>query len=116
MSETSSTVTFDDFEKLDIRIGRVAEVTPFAEGRHSTHVLVIDFGSELGTKKSLAKLTPNYEDDKILGRQVLCVVNFPPRQIGKHQSDVLTLGVPDENGNVMLLRPDHDVPLGGRLY
>ena len=116
MSETSDTVTFEDFEKLDIRIGRVVEVTPFAEGRYSTHVLAIDFGPELETKKSLAKLTPNYEDDTILGRQVLCVVNFPPRQIGKHQSEVLTLGVPDENGNVVLLRPDHDVPLGGRLY
>lgn len=79
-------------------------------------MLLIDFGPELGTKKSLAKLAPNYEGDQVLGRMVLCVTNFPPRQIGKHKSEVLTLGVPDEQGNVVLLRPDIDVPLGGRLY
>lgn len=116
MSETSVTVTSEDFEKLDIRVGTVIEVTPFPEGRYSTHILLIELGSVLGTRKSLAKLTPNYEGDEVLGRQVLCVVNFPPRQIGKHQSEVLTLGVPDENGDVVLLRPDHDVPVGGRLY
>ncbi len=116
MSETSGMANLKDFEKIDIRIGRVIEVTPFPEGRYSTHVLVIDFGSELGTKKSLAKLTPNYEGNQVVGRMVLCVINFPPRQIGKHQSEVLTLGVPDEDGNVVLLRPDADVPLGGRLY
>jgi tRNA-binding protein len=79
---------------------------------------MVDFGSELGSKKSLAKLAPNYaaSASDILGRQVLCVVNLLPRQIGKHQSEVLTLGVPDENGNVVLLRPDTDVPLGGKLY
>ncbi len=87
-----------------------------SEGRYSTHILLIDFGPELGLKKSLAKLTPNYEGEELLGRQVLCVVNFPPRQIGKHRSEVLTLGVPDEVGNVVLLRPERDVPLGGRLY
>ena len=108
--------TFEDFERLDIRIGRIAEVTPFPEGKYSTHVLLIDFGDELGVKKSLAKLTPNYDSVEIVGRQVLCVVNFPPRQIGKHQSEVLTLGVPDSQGNVVLLRPDQDVPLGGKLY
>ena len=108
--------TLEDFEKLDIRVGKVVEITPYPEGRYSTHILLVNFGSELGTKKSLAKLAPNYADSDILGRQVLCVVNFPPRQIGKHQSEVLTLGVPDENGNVVLLRPDTDVPLGGRLY
>ena len=91
-------------------------VQPFLEGRYSTHILMIDFGPELGTKKSLAKLTPNYEGNEVVGRLVLCVVNFPPRQIGKHQSEVLTLGVPDDNGGVVLLRPDTDVPLGGRLH
>jgi tRNA-binding protein len=116
MSDGSGKATLEDFEKLDIRVGTVIEVTPFPEGKYSSHVLQIDFGSEMGTKKSLAKLTPNYEGDEVLGRQVLCVVNFPPRQIGKHRSEVLTLGVPDEDGNVVLLRPDHDVPLGGRLY
>ena len=108
--------TLEDFEKLDIRIGRVTEATPFPEGKFSSHVLLIDFGVELGVKKSLAKLTPNYNGEEVVGRQVLCVVNFPLRQIGKHQSEVLTLGVPDEQGNVILLRPDQDVPLGGKLY
>jgi tRNA-binding protein len=116
MNETSDRVTLEDFEKIDIRVGRVIDVKPFPEGRYSTHVLSIDFGSELGTKKSLAKLAPNYECDQVVGRMVLCVTNFPPRQIGNHQSEVLTLGVPDEQGNVVLLRPDTDVPLGGRLY
>jgi tRNA-binding protein len=114
MSVGSATV--EDFERLDIRVGKVVEVTPFPEGRYSTHVLLVDFGSELGSRKSLAKLAPNYAASDILGRQVLCIVNFLPRQIGKHQSEVLTLGVPDENGNVVLLRPDTDVPLGGKLY
>lgn len=108
--------TIEDFEKLDIRVGRVVDVQPFPQGRYSTHILMIDFGSELGTKKSLAKLLPNYNGSELLGRQVLAVVNFPPRQIGKHRSEVLTLGVPDDQGNVVLLRPDQEVPLGGRLY
>lgn len=114
MSEHSATT--EDFEKLDIRVGRVLDVQPFPEGRYSTHILMIDFGPELGIKKSLAKLVPNYAGPEIVGRQVLAVVNFPPRQIGKHLSEVLTLGVPDENGNVILLCPDQDVPLGGKLY
>jgi tRNA-binding protein len=116
MSQTSGVVTVGDFEKLDMRVGQVVEVQPFPEGRYSTHILMIDFGPELGTKKSLAKLAPNYEGSEVVGRLVLAVVNFPPRQIGRHQSEVLTLGVPDEQGNVVLVRPDADVPLGGRLY
>ncbi|MBA4192014.1 MAG: tRNA-binding protein [Planctomycetaceae bacterium] len=116
MNQASSAVTFEDFEKLDIRVGRVVEVKPFPDGRYSTHILMIDFGAELGTKKSLAKLAPNYEGNEVVGRLVLCVVNVPPRQIGKHQSEVLTLGVPDEYGNVVLLHPDRNVPLGARLY
>ena len=116
MNEPSDTVTIEDFMKLDIRVGRVVDVQPFLEGRYSTHILLIDFGPELGTKKSLAKLAPNYEGNEVVGRLVLCVVNFPPRQIGKHQSEVLTLGVPDDSGGVVLLRPDTDVPLGGRLH
>jgi tRNA-binding protein len=108
--------SIDDFEKLDIRVGRVLEAIPFPEGKFSTHVLQIDLGPELGTKKSLARLEPNYTIAELIGRQVLCVVNFPPRQIGKHRSEVLTLGVPDELGNVVLIQPDRDVPLGGRLY
>lgn len=105
-----------DLEKLDIRVGTVRKIHPFPEGRYSTHVLTIDFGESIGQKKSLARLKPNYEGEELLGSQVLCVVNFPPRQIGKHQSEVLTLGVPDKQGNVVLLRPDQEVPDGGRLY
>lgn len=108
--------TIDDFHKIDIRVGRIIEVEPFPEGRHSTHILRIDLGEELGIRKSLAKLAPNYDGPELVGRQVLCVVNFGPRQIGSHRSEVLTLGLPDENGNVVLIRPDRDVPLGGRLH
>src|SRR4051812_5386487 len=92
--------TFDEFEKLDIRVGKVVDVQVFPEGRYSTHMLMIDFGADLGTKKSLARLAPNYVGPELVGTQVLAVVNFAPRQIGKHQSEVLTLGLPDENGNV----------------
>lgn len=108
--------TIEDFEKLDICVGRVIDVQPFPKGRYSTHILMIEFGPERGTKKSLAKLAPNYAGQELIGRQVLAVVNFPTRQIGKHLSEVLTLGVPDENGDVILLRPDRDVPLGGKLF
>jgi tRNA-binding protein len=108
--------TIGEFQKIDIRVGRVIEVMPFPEGKYSTHVLIIDLGTEIGMKKSLARLTPNYSQSELIKRQVLCVVNFPARQIGKHTSEVLTLGVPDENGNTILLRPDRDVPLGGKLY
>lgn len=116
MNDPRNTATVEEFERLDVRVGRVVEVNPFPEGRYSTHVLMIDFGPGVGTKKSLAKLAPNYEGQEVVGRLVVAVVNFPPRQIGKHRSEVLTLGVPDEAGNVVLLRPDADVPLGGRLY
>ena len=108
--------TLEQFEKIDVRVGTVVEVTPFPEGKVSTHVLSVDFGRELGRKKSLARLTPNYQGPELVGRQVLCVVNFPPRQIGRHRSEVLTLGVPDEQGHVVLIGPDWNVPLGGRLY
>jgi len=108
--------TLGDFERIDVRVGIVLEASPFPEGKHSTHILMIGFGPELGAKKSLAKLAPNYATGELVGRQVLCVVNFPPRQIGKHLSEVPTLGVPDEQGNVVLLRPDYGVPLGGRLF
>ena len=116
MVSPPSTVSFEDFEKLDIRVGRVLDVQLFPEGRYSTHILMIDFGADLGAKKSLAKLAPNYVGSELIGTQVLAVVNFPPRQIGKHQSEVLTLGLPDENGNVALIRPDRVVPEGGRLH
>jgi len=108
--------SLEDFERLDIRVGVVTEVLPFTGGKYSTHILKIDFGPELGVKKSLARLAPNYDGPELAGRQVLCVVNFPPRQIGKHLSEVLTLGAPDQEGNVVLISPDRDVPPGGRLY
>ena len=108
--------TIDDCQKLDIRVGKVLTVDPFPEGKFSTHVLTIDFGTEIGVKKSLARLSPNYAGSEIVGTPVLGVVNFPPRQIGKHFSETLTLGVPDTNGNVILLRPERDAPIGGRMY
>jgi tRNA-binding protein len=108
--------TLEDFEKLDIRVGVVTEIEPFSGGKYSTHILMIDFGEELGVKKSLARLAPNYDGPELVNRRVLCVVNFPARQIGKHLSEVLTLGVPDSNGNVVLIAPDRQVPVGGRLY
>lgn len=109
-------ISLEDFEQVEIRVGRIVQIEPFPEGRYSSHILQIDFGDELGTRKSLARLIPNYADADLMGRQVLCVVNLPPRQIGKHRSEVLTLGVPDAEGNVVILRPDRDVPPGGKMY
>jgi tRNA-binding protein len=108
--------TFDDFQKIDIRVGRVLAVEPFPEGKYSTHILRIDFGPEIGEKKSLAKLAPLYAGPELVGKQVMGVVNFPPRQIGKHLSETLTLGVPDADGNVVLLHPEREVPVGGKLF
>jgi len=109
-------IDIGDFEQIDIRVGRIVRVEPFAEGKHSSHILRIDFGESLGIKKSLARLHPNYAGSELIDRQVVCVVNLPPRQIQKHRSEVLTLGVPDADGNVALLEPDREVPLGGRVY
>jgi tRNA-binding protein len=108
-------INASDFNKLDIRVGKIKNVNPFSEGKHSSHVLEIDFGPEIGLKKSLAKLTPNYGENDILKKQVLCVINLEPKQIGPHISEVLTLGVPDEKGNVILVQPEKNVPLGRKL-
>lgn len=108
--------TFDDFLKLDIRVGRVVHAEPFPEADKPAVKLRIDFGPDLGEKKSSAQITKYYAPDDLIGRQVLAVVNFPPRQIGPFISEVLTLGVPDEEGEVVLIRPDLKVPSGGRLY
>ncbi len=108
--------TIDDFGKLDIRIGQIVSADEFPEARKPAFKLTIDFGAEIGTKKSSAQIVKNYSKEQLIGRQVLCVVNFPPRQIGPFLSEVLTLGVPDASGEVVLLKPDSEVPLGGRMY
>jgi tRNA-binding protein len=108
-------IAFDDFLKVDMRAGRIVGVQDFAEARKPAWKLTIDFGEELGTRRSSAQVT-NYARDELLGRLVVAVVNFPPRQIGPVRSEVLVLGVSDVAGNVILLAPDADVPLGGRVH
>ena len=110
------TISFDNFLKVDIRVGRITRAEPFPEARKPAVKLWIDFGPELGEKKSSAQVTRHYTPESLVGRQVLAVVNFPTRQIGPVRSEVLTLGVPDANGEVVLIGPDQVVPLGGRLY
>lgn len=109
-------ITFDDFLKVDIRVGRVVQAEPFPEARKPAIKLWVDFGGALGVRKSSAQITRHYAPEALIGTQVMAVVNFPPRQIGKFMSEILVLGVPDADGEVVLLRPDLDVPLGGRLY
>ena len=109
-------IGLEDFLKLDIRVGRVVEASPFPEARKPALKLKIDFGPEIGLKKSSAQITTHYDGDALVGRLVLAVVNFPPRQIGPLMSEVLTLGVPDPDGEVVLIGPDKDVPLGGRMF
>jgi tRNA-binding protein len=110
------TITFDDFMKVDIRVGRILTAEPFPQARKPAFRLTIDFGEGIGVRKSSAQITRHYTPEALLGRQVLAVVNFPPRQIGPFMSEVLTLGVPDETGEVVLIGPGHEVPLGGRLF
>lgn len=109
-------ITYDDFQKVDIRVGRITRAEPFPEARKPAIKLWVDFGGEIGEKKSSAQLTRHYTPEALIGRQVVAVVNFPPRQIGKVMSEVLVLGVPDEAGEVVLLTPDQVVPLGGRMF
>jgi tRNA-binding protein len=109
-------ITFEEFLKVDIRVGRIVAAEAFPQARKPAFKLTIDFGPEIGIKRSSAQITRNHPLDSLVGRQVLAVVNFPPRQIGPFLSEVLTLGVPDENGDVMLIRPDREVPIGGRMY
>lgn len=110
------TISFDDFLKVDIRVGRITAAEPFPEARKPAFKLRVDFGPGIGEKKSSAQITRHYTPEALIGRQVLAVVNFPPRQIGKFMSEVLVLGVPDADGEVVLIGPGHDVPPGGRLY
>lgn len=108
--------TIEDFRKLDIRVGRIIEVLDFPEARKPSYRLRIDLGEEIGIKRSCAQLTANYTREELTGKLVLCVVNFPPRQIGPAVSEVLTLGVPDGGNECILVIPDREVPRGGRLY
>ncbi|SDF78966.1 tRNA-binding protein [Rhodobacter capsulatus] len=109
-------ISYDDFAKIDIRVGRIVEVQPFPEARKPAYKLRVDFGPEVGVKKSSAQVTVHYTPETLLGRQVLGVVNFPPRQIGPFRSEALVLGLPDETGAVVLIGPGQDVPLGGKLF
>ncbi|MDR3525322.1 MAG: tRNA-binding protein [Acetobacteraceae bacterium] len=108
--------TIDDFELLDIRVGTIIGAAPFPQARKPAFKLDIDFGGEIGVKRSSAQITQLYTPEGLVGRQVMAVVNFPPRQIGPFISEVLTLGVPDDSGNVVLLHPGRNVPNGGRLF
>lgn len=109
-------ITFDQFLAVDIRVGTIIAAEPFPEARKPAFKLTIDFGPVLGTKRSSAQITENYDPEALIGRQVAAVVNFPPRQIGPMMSEVLTLGFPDENGKVVLVQPSKAVPDGGRLF
>jgi tRNA-binding protein len=109
-------ITFDDFERVDIRVGRIIHAEAFPEARKPAYKLRIDFGAEIGIRKSSAQLPARYRLDQLQGRLVMAVVNFPARQIGPFISEVLTLGVPDETGAVVLVVPDKDVPPGGKLF
>ncbi|HJS44804.1 MAG TPA: tRNA-binding protein [Rhizomicrobium sp.] len=112
----SEKIAFDDFLKVDIRAGTIVSAEVFKEARKPALKLAIDFGPEIGTKKSSAQITRYYKPEKLIGKQVVAVVNFPPRQIGPFMSEVLTLGVPDADGEVVLLHPSLAVPNGGRMF
>ena len=110
------TITYADFEAVDIRVGRITRAEPFPEARKPAYKLWVDFGPGIGEKRSSAQITKHYIVEELIGRQVLGVVNFPPRQIGPVLSEVLILGLPDEEGAVVLIGPGQDVPLGGKLF
>jgi tRNA-binding protein len=112
----SEPISYADFERVDIRVGTITDAQPFPEARKPAIKLWVDFGGEIGVKRSSAQLTAHYKPDQLIGRQVVAVVNFPPRQIGPVMSEVLVLGVPDANGAVVLLKPDLAVPKGGKMF
>lgn len=109
-------ISFDDFMKVDVRVGRVTRAEPYPEARKPAIKMWIDFGDEIGEKRTSAQVTAHYTPETLTGKQVMAVVNFPPRQIGKFMSEVLVLGLPDDNGDIVLLSPDQDVPPGGRMH
>lgn len=109
-------ISFDDFVKVDVRTGRVIKAEAFPEARKPAIKLWIDFGEEIGVRKTSAQITVHYTPEALIGRQVMAVVNFPPRQIGPFMSEVLVLGVPDENGEIVLVGPDQETPAGGRMH
>ena len=109
-------IDFDDFLKVDVRVGRVVRAEPYPEARKPAIKMWIDFGDEIGEKRTSAQVTKHYDPDMLIGKEVMAVVNFPPRQIGKFMSEVLVLGLPDDNGDIVLVGPDKDVPVGGRLH
>ncbi len=111
-----SNISFDDFLKVDVRVGEVTRAEPFPEARKPALKLWIDFGDGIGERKSSAQITTHYRPEELIGKQVLAVVNFPPRQIGPFQSEVLVLGLPDESGEIVLVGPDDTVPNGGRMH
>ena len=110
------TVTYDDFQAVDIRVGTITRTEPYPEARKPAIKLWVDFGPEIGEKRSSAQITVHYVPEELIGKQVLAVVNFPPRQIGKFMSEVLVLGLPDARGEVVLIGPDHPVPNGGKMF
>jgi tRNA-binding protein len=116
MIEQTAPLSYAEFERVDIRVGRVIDVQDFPEARKPAYRLRIDFGPAIGVKKSSAQATKHYPKEQLLNRLVLAVVNFAPRQIGPFMSEVLTLGVPDGDGGVVLLTPERDVPIGGRIF
>lgn len=109
-------ITYDDFKKVDIRVGTVVDIQDFTEARKPALKLIVDFGPEIGRKKTSAQITHLYYQDKLLGRQVIAVVNFPPKQVGTFMSEVLVLGLSDELGRIVLVAPDNSVPNGQRLH
>ena len=109
-------ISWDDFAKVDIRVGRIVAAEPYPEARRPAIKLTVDFGPEIGLKRSSAQLTVHYTPESLTGRHVAAVVNFPKKQIGKFLSEILVLGFPDENGAVVLITPDQSVPLGGRMF
>ena len=109
-------ISFADFDKVDIRVGRITAAAPFPDARKPAYKLTVDFGPAIGERRSSAQLTVHYRPDELVGRSVVAVVNFPPKQIGPMRSEILVLGVPDAQGAVVLLTPDRDVPLGGRMF